>query len=276
MIEALQARLTGQSAGHRPAPDRQRAPIKALPNRADRSQSARDCRHGRLERMRRMGIVFDFWIAPRAYRFDDGSVRHRTPVLPPRIAITPASSRHVPRSTVKGSRAPPASMRPPVVFFLLWFDTRPVAGTPGLPLDDGRVLLLRAFKRARTVALPWKAWGRGRDAVQRCARGVRLDVDLGSPTSALVTSPGLPLARGPVRAVRREQRCSAADRARRGRRAGGAAPAARAVPMIAGMERRPNRRRRHATSRSCAPSPTSRASSSIGPFRATASTSTRS
>jgi hypothetical protein len=46
--------------------------------------------------------------------------------------------------------------------------------------------------------------------------------------------------------------------------------------MIAGMERRPNRRRRHATSRSCAPSPTSRASSSIGPFRATASTSTRS
>jgi hypothetical protein len=112
------------------------------------------------EDRRRMAVVFDFWDrAARAYRFDDGTrqawdaqgaatpYREHMPAL--LAACRPVAGDELAR--VKRLNALLQSY-----LFLLWFDTRSgYQDTGPYRLDDGRVLLLRAFNGLGPTHFPW-------------------------------------------------------------------------------------------------------------------------
>jgi hypothetical protein len=114
------------------------------------------------EDARRMGIVFDFWDrAARAYRFDDGSRQawdadgaatpYREHVASLRAQCRPVDDGRLARVTRLNALLTS-------YLFLLWFDTRSgYQDTGPYLLDDGRVLLLRAFNGLGPSHFPWSA-----------------------------------------------------------------------------------------------------------------------
>jgi hypothetical protein len=102
------------------------------------------------EDRRRMAIVLDFWDrAARAYRFDDGTRQawDADGAATPYREQVPALLQHV--RPVEGERLTRVTRLNALLtsyLFLMWFDTRSgYQDTGPYRLDDGRVLLLRAF-----------------------------------------------------------------------------------------------------------------------------------
>jgi hypothetical protein len=111
----------------------------------------------------RLATVFDFWDrAARAYRFDDGTRQawDGDGVATPYRASVPeiaAACRPV-RDDAARVRVARLSALLTSYLFLLWFDTR--AGyqdTGPYVLDDGRVMLLRAFNQMGASHFAWSA-----------------------------------------------------------------------------------------------------------------------
>ena len=111
---------------------------------------------------RRMGIVFDFWDrAARAYRFDDGTRQawDAGGEATPYRAQVPALLKHCqPVDDGRLARVTRLNALLTSYLFLLWFDTRSgYQDTGPYRLDDGRVLLLRAFNGLGPSHFPWSA-----------------------------------------------------------------------------------------------------------------------
>ena len=98
---------------------------------------------------RRMGIVFDFWDrAARTYRFDDGTRQawDTSSATPYREHVRSIAEQCAPMNADQLTRATRLNALLTSYLFLLWFDTRSgYQDTGPYLLDDGRVLLLRAF-----------------------------------------------------------------------------------------------------------------------------------
>ena len=137
--------------------------------------------------------MFDFWDARRAARTASTTARTRRG--------TPTASRRRTASyvdeiagAVRAGRRRDAHARRRRLnalltsyLFLLWFDTRSgYQDTGPYPLDDGRVLLLRAFNRLGVSHFPWSA----DVSARRCrtatcsARSCSAASTCASPTSA--------------------------------------------------------------------------------------------
>jgi hypothetical protein len=114
------------------------------------------------EDLRRMATVFDFWDrAARAYRFDDGTRQAwdaagaATPYRD-HVADLVAQCRPVDGGSL--ARVTRLNALLTSYLFLLWFDTRSgYQDTGPYLLDDGRVLLLRAFNGLGPSHFPWSA-----------------------------------------------------------------------------------------------------------------------
>jgi hypothetical protein len=114
------------------------------------------------EDRRRMAIVLDFWDrAARAYRFDDGTRQAAdaggtaTPYRG-RVPALLAECRPVAGDALAKVTRLNALLQS--YLFLLWFDTRSgYQDTGPYRLDDGRVLLLRAFNGLGPTHFPWSA-----------------------------------------------------------------------------------------------------------------------
>ncbi|HTK17116.1 MAG TPA: hypothetical protein VL769_12035 [Acidimicrobiia bacterium] len=110
---------------------------------------------------RRMAIVFDFWDrAARAYRFDDGTRQawDTGTATPYRDHVAALVEQCAPVDDEQLSRATRLNALLTSYLFLLWFDTRSgYQDTGPYVLDDGRVLLLRAFNALGTSHFPWSA-----------------------------------------------------------------------------------------------------------------------
>jgi hypothetical protein len=111
---------------------------------------------------RRIAIVFDFWErAAAAYRFDDGTRQawDADGVATPYRAQVPEILAHC--RPVDGGRLAHVTRLNALLtsyLFLLWFDTRSgYQDTGPYLLDDGRVLLLRAFNGLGPTHFPWSA-----------------------------------------------------------------------------------------------------------------------
>ena len=131
------------------------------------------------EDARRMAIVFDFWDrAARAYRFDDGTRQAwdaggvATPYrghVGEIVGAVPPGRRRIGSARVTRLNALLTSY-----LFLLWFDTRSgYQDTGPYLLDDGRVLLLRAFNGLGPSHFPWSAAVASEMPLLRRARRVR-------------------------------------------------------------------------------------------------------
>ena len=239
------------------------------------------------EDLRRMATVFDFWDrAARAYRFDDGTRQawDAAGVATPyrdQVGDLAAQCRRVDDGGL--GRVTRLNALLTSYLFLLWFDTRSgYQDTGPYLLDDGRVLLLRAFNGLGPSHFPWSADVAGDMPYSDVLAAFVLDrVDLHvTDFGTSVTEPGgLSLARGRVRAVRR--------------RFGGRGRSKTAVPTRSPSRPRPRNagctarsrawsagprstRARTCTSRFSGRSPSSRAWPSTGRFRVTAPTSIRS
>jgi hypothetical protein len=109
---------------------------------------------------RRLGVIFDFWSrAAAAFRRDDGTHQAAdaggvaTPYREFVSEITGACTPLTDRAAVSRLNALLTSY-----LFLLWFDTRSgYQDTGPYVLDDGRVLLLRAYNRLGASHFPWSA-----------------------------------------------------------------------------------------------------------------------
>ncbi len=109
---------------------------------------------------RRLGVIFDFWSrAAGAFRRDDGTHQAAdsggvaTPYRELVGEIADACAPLADRPTVSRLNALLTSY-----LFLLWFDTRSgYQDTGPYRLDDGRVLLLRAYNRLGVSHFPWSA-----------------------------------------------------------------------------------------------------------------------
>ena len=111
---------------------------------------------------RRMGIVFDFWDrAARAYRFDDGSRQAWDAdgeATPYRAQVPALLAQCRPVDDGRLARVTRLNALLTSYLFLLWFDTRSgYQDTGPYRLDDGRVLLLRAFNGLGPSHFPWSA-----------------------------------------------------------------------------------------------------------------------
>jgi hypothetical protein len=107
-----------------------------------------------------MAVVFDFWDrAARAYRFDDGTRQawDTDGVATPYREQVPALLQHV--RPVDGERLTRVTRLNALLtsyLFLMWFDTRSgYQDTGPYQLDDGRVLLLRAFNGLGPTHFSW-------------------------------------------------------------------------------------------------------------------------
>ena len=111
---------------------------------------------------RRMAIVFDFWDrAARAFRFDDGSRQawdSGGTATPYREHLREIVEHCAPVGAEGLARATRLNALLTSYLFLLWFDTRSgYQDTGPYLLDDGRVLLLRAFNALGPSHFPWSA-----------------------------------------------------------------------------------------------------------------------
>ena len=149
-------------AGHRFATQIDNVHLWALPNFAmiGRKVLATAGMVDWEEDQRRMAIVFDFWDrAARAYRFDDGTRQawDADGVATPYRDHVPALVEHL--RPVAGERLARVTRMNALLtsyLFLLWFDTRSgYQDTGPYRLDDGRVLLLRAFNGLGPTHFPW-------------------------------------------------------------------------------------------------------------------------
>ena len=112
------------------------------------------------EDQRRMAVVLDFWDrAARAYRFDDGTRQAADAdgsATPYRAAVDALLGEC---RTVAGDRRARVTRLNALLqsyLFLLWFDTRSgYQDTGPYRLDDGRVLLLRAYNGLGPTHFPW-------------------------------------------------------------------------------------------------------------------------
>ena len=110
---------------------------------------------------RRLGTIFDFWArAAAALRFDDGT--HQADdaggvATPYRTYVDDIVAQCVPVTNEDDSAAfSRLNALLTSYLFLLWFDTRSgYQDTGPYVLDDGRVLLLRAYNRLRGSHFPW-------------------------------------------------------------------------------------------------------------------------
>ena len=114
------------------------------------------------EDRRRMAIVFDFWDrAARAYRFDDGTRQAWDAdgaATPYRDQVPALLTECRPVAGDALARVTRLNALLQSYLFLLWFDTRSgYQDTGPYPLDDGRVLLLRAFNGLGPTHFPWSA-----------------------------------------------------------------------------------------------------------------------
>jgi hypothetical protein len=108
----------------------------------------------------RLGVIFEFWSrAAAAFRSDDGTYQAADAAgvaTPYRALVGEISDACTPladRATVSRLNALLTSY-----LFLLWFDTRSgYQDTGPYVLDDGRVLLLRAYNRLGVSHFPWSA-----------------------------------------------------------------------------------------------------------------------
>jgi hypothetical protein len=115
---------------------------------------------------RRMAIVFDFWDrAARAYRFDDGSRQAWDAggaATPYRGHVREIAEQCERAGAERLTRATRLNALLTSYLFLLWFDTRSgYQDTGPYRLDDGRVLLLRAFNALGPSHFPWSAAAAG-------------------------------------------------------------------------------------------------------------------
>jgi hypothetical protein len=115
---------------------------------------------------RRMAIVFDFWDrAARAYRFDDGSRQAWDAggaATPYRAHVREIAEQCETVDAERLTRATRLNALLTSYLFLLWFDTRSgYQDTGPYRLDDGRVLLLRAFNALGPSHFPWSAAAAG-------------------------------------------------------------------------------------------------------------------
>lgn len=115
---------------------------------------------------RRMAIVFDFWDrAARAYRFDDSSRQAWDAggaATPYRGHVHEIVEQCAPAGAERLTRATRLNALLTSYLFLLWFDTRSgYQDTGPYRLDDGRVLLLRAFNALGPSHFPWSAAAAG-------------------------------------------------------------------------------------------------------------------
>jgi hypothetical protein len=107
---------------------------------------------------RRLGTIFDFWSrAAGAFRFDDGTHQAAdskgvaAPLRALVAEIVDACSPVTDRTAITRLNALLTSY-----LFLLWFDTRSgYQDTGPYVLDDGRVMLLRAYNRLGVSHFPW-------------------------------------------------------------------------------------------------------------------------
>jgi hypothetical protein len=165
MIEAIAAAAPPEElgrAGHRFATQIDNVHLWAVPNfpMVGRKVLGTAGMLDPEEDRRRMAIVFDFWDrAARAYRFDDGTRQ----AADADGAATPYRA-HVPMllaecRPVAGEELTKVTRLNALLqsyLFLLWFDTRSgYQDTGPYRLDDGRVLLLRAFNGLRPTHFPW-------------------------------------------------------------------------------------------------------------------------
>jgi hypothetical protein len=114
------------------------------------------------EDARRMAIVLDFWDrAARAYRFDDGSRQAWDAggaATPYREQVDAIVRQCRPVDGDRLGRVTRLNALLTSYLFLLWFDTRSgYQDTGPYLLDDGRVLLLRAFNGLGPSHFPWSA-----------------------------------------------------------------------------------------------------------------------
>ena len=114
------------------------------------------------EDARRMAVVFDFWDrAARAYRFDDGSRQAWDAggtATPYRAHVAALLAQCRPVDDGRLARVTRLNALLTSYLFLLWFDTRSgYQDTGPYLLDDGRVLLLRAFNGLGPSHFPWSA-----------------------------------------------------------------------------------------------------------------------
>jgi hypothetical protein len=110
----------------------------------------------------RLGTVFDFWDrAARAYRFDDGTRQAWDAdgaATPYRAQVGDIIGQCHPVDSEQLGRATRLNALLTSYLFLLWFDTRSgYQDTGPYPLDDGRVLLLRAFNALGPSHFSWSA-----------------------------------------------------------------------------------------------------------------------
>ena len=165
MIEEITAAAAPEElgrAGHRFATQIDNVHLWALPNFAmiGRKVLATAGLVDWDEDRRRMAIVFDFWDrAARAYRFDDGTRQawDADGVATPYREQVPRLLEHL--RPVDGERLGRVTRLNALLtsyLFLLWFDTRSgYQDTGPYQLDDGRVLLLRAFNGLGPTHFPW-------------------------------------------------------------------------------------------------------------------------
>jgi hypothetical protein len=166
MIEAIGAAAPAEElgrAGHRFGTQIDNVHLWALPNFTliGRKVLATAGMIDWEEDARRMAIVFDFWDrAARAYRFDDGSRQAwdtgtATPYRDHVNAIVEQCSAVDDELLARATRLNALLTS---YLFLLWFDTRSgYQDTGPYRLDDGRVLLLRAFNALGPSHFPWSA-----------------------------------------------------------------------------------------------------------------------
>jgi hypothetical protein len=110
---------------------------------------------------RRMATVFDFWDrAARAYRFGDGTRQawDTAGATPYRDHVPAIAEQCATTNEEQLTRATRLNALLTSYLFLLWFDTRSgYQDTGPYVLDDGRVMLLRAFNALGPSHFPWSA-----------------------------------------------------------------------------------------------------------------------
>ena len=167
MIEAIASAVPPEElgrAGHRFATQIDNVHLWALPNFAMIGRKILTTA-GMLdheEDVHRMGVILDFWDrAARAYRFDDGTRQAWDAggiATPYRDSVAALAGQC---RAVDGDRLARVTRLNALLtsyLFLLWFDTRSgYQDTGPYLLDDGRVVLLRAFNGLGPSHFPWSA-----------------------------------------------------------------------------------------------------------------------
>jgi hypothetical protein len=167
MIEAITAAVPPEElgrAGHRFATQIDNVHLWSIPNftMIGRKILATAGMIDHDEDTRRMAIVFDFWDrAARAFRFDDGTRQAWDAdgvATPYRAQVPDLVAQCRPVDDGRLARVTRLNALLTSYLFLLWFDTRSGYQDSGpYVLDDGRVLLLRAFNGLGPSHFPWSA-----------------------------------------------------------------------------------------------------------------------